>query len=129
MWSGYNIGMAIKEIVALLDSQIAVLKEARELLKADSTGSVVPRKAGRPRKAENASAILGCDERSRHPQYSASSTRIPTASAMPPSVMIFTVSPSAASTAIEAGTDSGIETSTISVNRHDAQEQQDHQRL
>jgi hypothetical protein len=45
--------MAIKDIVALLDSQIAVLKEARELLKADSTGSVVPRKAGRPRKAEN----------------------------------------------------------------------------
>ena len=54
MWSGYNIGMAIKEIVALLDSQIAVLKEARELLKADSTGSVVPRKSGRPCKAENA---------------------------------------------------------------------------
>lgn len=54
MWCGYNIGMAIKDIVALLDSQIAVLKEARELLKADSTGSAVPRKAGRPRKAENA---------------------------------------------------------------------------
>ena len=46
--------MAIKYIVALLDSKIAVLKEARELLKADSTGSAAPRKAGRPRKAENA---------------------------------------------------------------------------
>ena len=46
--------MAIKDVLALLDSQIAILKEARQLLKADSTGSAAPRKAGRPRKAENA---------------------------------------------------------------------------
>src|SRR5580692_6182399 len=46
--------MAIKDILALLDSEIARLKEARQLLKADSTGSAVPRKAGRPRKAEEA---------------------------------------------------------------------------
>ena len=46
--------MAIKDVLALLDSEIATLKEARQLLKADSTGSAAPRKAGRPRKAENA---------------------------------------------------------------------------
>jgi hypothetical protein len=46
--------MAIKDVLALLDAEIATLKEARQLLKADSTGSAVPRKAGRPRKAEEA---------------------------------------------------------------------------
>ena len=46
--------MAIKDILALLDSEIASLKEARQLLKADSTASSAPRKAGRPRKAEKA---------------------------------------------------------------------------
>ena len=46
--------MAIKDVLALLDAEIATLKEARQLLKADSTGSAVPRKAGRPRKADTA---------------------------------------------------------------------------
>jgi len=46
--------MAIKDVIALLDAEIAALKEARQLLKADSTGSVAPRKVGRPRKADNA---------------------------------------------------------------------------
>ena len=46
--------MAIKDILALLDSEIASLKEARQLLKADSTGSAVPRKAGRPPSAKEA---------------------------------------------------------------------------
>ncbi len=46
--------MAIKDVLALLDSEIATLKEARQLLVADSTGSARPRKAGRPRKTENA---------------------------------------------------------------------------
>ena len=46
--------MAIKDVLALLDAEIAALKEARQLLKGDSTGSAAPRKAGRPRKAENA---------------------------------------------------------------------------
>ena len=46
--------MAIKDVLALLDAEIATLKEARLLLKADSTGSAAPRKAGRPRKAESA---------------------------------------------------------------------------
>jgi hypothetical protein len=37
--------MAIKDILALLDAEIATLKEARRLLSADSTESPVPRKA------------------------------------------------------------------------------------
>ena len=45
--------MAIKDVLALLDAEIAALKEARQLLKADSTGSAALRKAGRPRKAES----------------------------------------------------------------------------
>jgi hypothetical protein len=45
--------VAIKDVLALLDAEIATLKEARQLLN-DSTGSAVPRKAGRPRKAETA---------------------------------------------------------------------------
>jgi hypothetical protein len=45
--------MAIKDVLALLDAEIATLKEARQLLKADSAWSAAPRKAGRPRKAEN----------------------------------------------------------------------------
>jgi hypothetical protein len=51
--------MAIKDILALLDAEIATLKEARRLLSADSTESPVPRKAGRPRKAENALLTAG----------------------------------------------------------------------
>ncbi len=47
----------------------------------------------------------------------ASSTRMPTASARPPSVMMLMVSPSALSTIIEVRIDSGIETAMISVLR------------
>ena len=47
----------------------------------------------------------------------ASSTRMPTASARPPSVMMLMVSPSALSTMIEVRIDSGIETAMISVLR------------
>ena len=47
----------------------------------------------------------------------ASSTRMPTASASPPSVMMLSVSPSAASVAIEPSTDSGMEVAMISVER------------
>ena len=46
--------MAIKDVLALLDAEIATLKEARQLLKADPTASAAPRKAGRPRKADTA---------------------------------------------------------------------------
>ncbi len=47
----------------------------------------------------------------------ASSTRIPTASASPPSVMMLSVSPSAQSTAIEPSTESGIEIAMMTVER------------
>ena len=47
----------------------------------------------------------------------ASSTRMPTASARPPSVMMLSVSPSAASTAMAARTASGIEMAMITVER------------
>src|SRR5207302_285712 len=47
----------------------------------------------------------------------ASSTRMPTASASPPSVMMLTVWPSAPSTMIEHKIDNGIEVATTSVER------------
>ena len=47
----------------------------------------------------------------------ASSTRMPTASAKPPSVMMLMVSPSALNTMIEVKIESGIETAMISVLR------------
>ena len=49
----------------------------------------------------------------------ASSTRMPTASARPPRVEMLIVSPSAARTASDVIMDSGIETSTTIVARHD----------
>ena len=48
-----------------------------------------------------------------------SSTRMPTASASPPSVIVFSVCPSADSTVIEVRIDSGIDTITTTVERHD----------
>ena len=48
-----------------------------------------------------------------------SSTRMPTASARPPSVMVLSVCPSAASTAIEVRIDSGMEIRTTTVERHE----------
>ena len=47
----------------------------------------------------------------------ASSTRMPTASASPPKVMMLSVSPSAQSVAIEPSTDSGIDVAMINVER------------
>jgi hypothetical protein len=47
----------------------------------------------------------------------ASSTRMPTASARPPSVITLSVMPSACSTVIENRIDSGIEITTITVER------------
>src|SRR4029077_19877299 len=49
----------------------------------------------------------------------ASSTRIPTASARPPSVMRLMVSPNALKAAREASTESGIDTATMSVLLHE----------
>ena len=47
----------------------------------------------------------------------ASSTRMPTASARPPSVMMLSVSPSAARIATEPSTDSGIDVTMMMVER------------
>ena len=58
----------------------------------------------------------------------ASSTRMPTASARPPSVMMLIVSPSALSTMIEQRIESGIETAMITVLRQLPRKMQDHQR-
>ena len=48
----YNSGMALKEVIALIDAEIAALKEARALLAAGSAVTVAKRKAGRPPKVQ-----------------------------------------------------------------------------
>ena len=48
-----------------------------------------------------------------------SSTRMPTASARPPSVIVLMVSPRKWSTAIDVRIESGIEIMTMRVDRHD----------
>ncbi len=53
---------------------------------------------------------------------------MPTASAMPPSVMVLSDWPSAQRTMIDVRIDSGIEMATISVLRHEPRKTQDHQR-
>ena len=57
----------------------------------------------------------------------ASSTRIPTARASPPSVMMLIVSPSAARTAIEVRIESGIDTAIIRVLRQLPKKKENHQ--
>ena len=56
-----------------------------------------------------------------------SSTRMPTASAKPPSVIVLMVSPSALRTAIEVRIESGIEIKTISVDRQLPEEDENHE--
>ena len=46
----YNSGMALKELLSLIDAEIATLKEARALLATGSAVTAAPRKAGRPPK-------------------------------------------------------------------------------
>jgi hypothetical protein len=48
----YNFGMALKEVIALIDAEIAALKEARALLATGSAVTVAKRKAGRPPKIQ-----------------------------------------------------------------------------
>jgi len=48
----YNSRMALKDIVSLIDAEIATLKEARALLAAGSAVTVAKRKPGRPRKVQ-----------------------------------------------------------------------------
>jgi len=44
--------MALKEILSLIDADIATLKEARALLVAGSAVTIAKRKPGRPRKVQ-----------------------------------------------------------------------------
>ncbi len=46
----YNSGMALKEVIALIDAEIAALKQARTLLATGSAVTVAKRKPGRPPK-------------------------------------------------------------------------------
>ena len=48
--------MAVKEIIALIDAEIAALKEARALLATGSAVTVAKRKAGSPPKVQPDSA-------------------------------------------------------------------------
>jgi hypothetical protein len=48
----YNFGMALKEVIVLIDAEIAALKQARALLAAGSTVTIAKRKPGRPRKVQ-----------------------------------------------------------------------------
>jgi hypothetical protein len=48
--------MALKEVIALIDAEIAVLKEARALLANGSAVAVAKRKAGRPPKVQSDTA-------------------------------------------------------------------------
>ena len=48
----YNFGMALKEVIALIDAEIATLRKARALLAAGSAVTVAKRKAGRPPKVQ-----------------------------------------------------------------------------
>ena len=46
----YNSGMALRELLSLIDAEIARFTQARALLAAGSAVTVAPRKAGRPPK-------------------------------------------------------------------------------
>ena len=48
----YNSGMALKDVLSLIDAEIATLKEARALLAAGSAVTEAKRKPGRPRKVQ-----------------------------------------------------------------------------
>jgi hypothetical protein len=62
--------MALKDIVSLIDAEIATLKEARALLAAGSAVTVAKRKPGRPRKVQPDSpkAIIRKKKRNLSPQ-------------------------------------------------------------
>jgi hypothetical protein len=48
----YNFNMALKEVIALIDAEIAAFKEARALLAVGLAVTVAKRKAGRPPKVQ-----------------------------------------------------------------------------
>jgi hypothetical protein len=58
--------MALKEVIALIDAEIAALKEARALLAAESTVTVAKRKPGRPRKVQPDSPKVATRKKKRN---------------------------------------------------------------
>ena len=62
----YNSGMALKEVIALIDAEIATLKEARALLAASSVVPVAKRKPGRPPKVQPDSLKVSTRKKKRH---------------------------------------------------------------
>ena len=61
----YNSRMALKDIVSLIDAEIATLKEARALLAAGSAVTVAKRKPGRPPKVASSSPIASPQKKKR----------------------------------------------------------------
>lgn len=58
--------MALKNILPLIDAEIAKLKEARALLAAGSAVTVAKRKPGRPRKVQPDSPKVSTRKKKRH---------------------------------------------------------------
>jgi hypothetical protein len=58
--------MALKDIVSLIDAEIAALTKVRTLLAAGSTAIVAPRKAGRPPKVQPDSAKVAASKKKRN---------------------------------------------------------------
>jgi hypothetical protein len=54
-WFRYNPGMALNDVLSLLDAEIERFKAARAILAAGSMVTAAPRKAGRPPKVQPAS--------------------------------------------------------------------------
>jgi hypothetical protein len=58
--------MALKDILSLIDAEIATLKEARALLAASSAVTVAKRKPGRPSKVQPDSLKVSTRKKKRH---------------------------------------------------------------
>ena len=58
--------MALKEVIALIDAEIAVLKEARAILAAGSAVTVAKRKPGRPPKVQPNTPKVATRKKKRH---------------------------------------------------------------
>jgi hypothetical protein len=58
--------MALKEVIALIDAEIATLKQARALLAASSAVTVAKRKPGRPRKVQRDSPKVTTRKKKRN---------------------------------------------------------------
>ncbi len=62
----YNFGMELKDIVSLIDAEIATLKDACALLAARSVVTIAKRKPGRPPKVQPDSLKVSTRKKKRH---------------------------------------------------------------